>query len=244
MNLFRKRQGDATQGNGESLAAKKSSVENPYLNARRTWNGHVAGVMSAVQVWQVVGICGLLIAVGAVGGIIEIGSQSKIVPLVFREDAAGNTVSVTRVDKVPDAQVADYQTAVANFITDIRTVTPDVELQRKAILGTYAYLSPQDPATIKANEYLNGSAAVNPFTRAATETVSIEIHSVIEQTKDTWQVDWVETVRGRDGSIKEKPYAMRALVTLYQNKDTQVGPNTLVNAHFLFVRDFNWSKQL
>ncbi|QLZ70869.1 hypothetical protein FOLKNPGA_03688 (plasmid) [Legionella sp. PC1000] len=44
------------------------SNDNPYLNARRTWNGHVAGVMSALQVWQVVGITSLMISLASVGG--------------------------------------------------------------------------------------------------------------------------------------------------------------------------------
>ena len=38
-------------------------------------------------------------------------------------------------------------------------------------------------------------AESSPFKRAENETVSIEIASVIPQTPDTWQVDWIETTR-------------------------------------------------
>jgi type IV secretion system protein VirB5 len=222
------------------------NLENPYLNARRSWNGHVSGIMSAAQIWQVVGLISLLIALSAVGGIIHIGSESKFIPLVFQQDADGNTISVTRADQIPQAKVADYRTAVANFITDIRMVTPDVELQRKAVLQTYSYLASNDPATTKANQYLNGSAENNPFNRAVNETVSVDIRSVLQQSKDTWQIDWMETIRNRDGSLKQNPYMMRALVTVYQNQPTSDSTNleALRNPHFIFVRDFNWSKQL
>lgn len=83
--------------------------------------------------------------------------------------------------------------------------------------------------------------------------VSVEIKSVIKQSPDSqqqatesWQVDWVETVRNRDGTQKQPPTAMRALVTLYQGettKDTDAETLTL-NPHMLMVKDFNWAKQL
>ena len=221
-------------------------TDNPYLNARRTWNGHIAGVMSAIHVWQVVGMACLMIGLAAVGGMIYIGSQSKFIPLVFQQDSGGNTISVTRADKVPDADVDDYRTAAAHFIENMRLVTADTDLQTKAIWQAYACLSASDPAARKANEYLNSSAAVTPFTRAAHELVSIEIRSVLQQSKESWQVDWMETVRNRDGSLKEKPHLMRAMVNLYQNQPTGDTTNmeALRNPHFLFVRDFNWAHQI
>lgn len=221
-------------------------TDNPYLNARRTWNGHIAGVMSAIHVWQVVGMACLMIGLAAVGGMIYIGSQSKFIPLVFQQDSGGNTISVTRADRVPDANVDDYRTTAAHFIEAMRLVTADSDLQRKAIWQAYAVLSASDPAAMKANAYLNASADVTPFTRAAHELVSIEIRSVLQQSKESWQVDWMETVRHRDGSLKEPPYLMRAMVTLYQNEPTGDTTNmeALRNPHFIFVRDFNWSKQI
>lgn len=235
LNRLKKQSKDAVQSN-----------DNPYLNARRAWNGHVAGLMSAIQVWQVVGITSLMISLASVGGMIYIGSQSKFIPLVFQQDSSGNTVSITRADRIPDAKTDDYRTAVAQFIEHIRLVTADADLQRKAVLQTYAFLNAQDPATLKANEYLNANKEVNPFNRAANETVSIEIRSVLHQSKESWQVDWLETIRSRDGEQKTKPTLMRAIVSIYQNEPTSETTDieALRNPHFLYIRDFNWSKQI
>jgi type IV secretion system protein VirB5 len=69
--------------------------------------------------------------------------------------------------------------------------------------------------------------------------------SVIPQTPDTWQVDWVETVRDRQGVMKTQPARMRALVTVYtvpstpQTTEEQVRNNPLG----IYVRDFSWSRQ-
>nr|WP_255466119.1 VirB8/TrbF family protein [Legionella sp. PC1000] len=52
------------------------------------------------------------------------------------------------------------------------------------------------------------------------------MRSVLQQSKESWQVDWLETVRSRDGSQKTKPTLMRAIVSIYQNEPTSQ-PRTL-----------------
>ena len=71
--LVFKRSGHA----GEVLAAGEPEVsgsqggqgDNPYLAARRSWNDHVGGVVASRQLWQVVALLSLLIALASVGGI-------------------------------------------------------------------------------------------------------------------------------------------------------------------------------
>ncbi|MEX3547692.1 MAG: conjugal transfer protein TrbF [Burkholderia sp.] len=225
---------------------RKNEVENPYLAARRTWNEHVGAVVSSRQTWQVVGILSLLIALAGVGGVIHIGSQSKFVPYVVEVDKLGQAVAVAPAQRAAAVDQRVVHASVASFISDARLVTPDVALQRKAVFRLYSMLSANDPATAKTNEWLNGSEDSSPFKRAAKETVSTEILSVIPQTPDTWQVDWMETTRDRQGVVKGQPFRMRALVTVYtvaatpQTTEEQVRNNPLG----IYVRDFSWSKQL
>ena len=223
----------------------ETQVPNPYLNARRSWNSQVGSAMNLGMIGLCGGLICLLIALAAVGGMIYIGSQSKFIPLVFQQDSTKNIISMTRADRLPEAKVDDYRSAVADFISHLRLVTPDTDLQGKAVWRAYAYLAPGDPATTKANAYLNASPSANPFTRAIHETVSIEIKSVLQQSQNTWQIDWRETVHHRDGSLKAEPFIMRALVTIYQNPAADLESSQLFkNPHFIFIKDFNWSKQL
>ena len=219
---------------------------NPYLAARRTWNDHVRGVVAARQMWQVFGILCLLIVLAAVGGLIHIGSQSQFIPYVVEVDQLGQPAAVAPATQAKAADARVVKAQVAAFIGQIRLVTPDIALQRKAVFNVYAMLAPNDPATTKANEWLNGSEDASPFKRAAKETVSIEITSVMPQTPDTWQVDWIETVRDRQGAMKGLPIRMRALVTVYT---AEASPNITeeqirMNPMNVFVRDFSWTKQL
>jgi type IV secretory pathway TrbF-like protein len=191
----------------------------------------------------VVGILSLLIALAGVGGVIHIGSQSKFIPYVIEVDKHGQTVAVGPVTAGSKADPRVIHASVADYITNARMVTPDVALQRKAVFRVYSMLSPNDAATQKMNEWLNGTPDSSPFKRAVKEMVSVEIKSVLPQSPDTWQVEWVETTRDRQGVLKDNPVNMRALVNVYtieptsQTTDEQLRNNPLG----IFVRDFSWS---
>jgi type IV secretion system protein VirB5 len=158
----------------------------------------------------------------------------------------GEAVAVAPAQKAGKPDIRVVHASVASFISDLRMVTPDVALQRKAIFRLYAMLSRDDPATAKANEWLNGTEDSSPFKRATTEIVSTEIETVIQQSDDTWQVDWIETIRDRQGVVKGKPFRMRALVTVYTSPQSQKTTDEEVrkNPLGIYVRDFSWSKQV
>lgn len=220
--------------------------DNPYVTAQRAWNGHVGGVVAARRTWQILAILALLIVLASVGGMIHIGSQSKFVPYVVEVDKLGQAVAVAPAMRAEPVDQRVLHASLASFINDARLVTPDVALQRKAVFRIYSMLMPSTPATVKMNEWYKGADDASPFKRAATETVSIEIVSVLAQTPETWQVDWTETLRDRQGVLKIQPYRMRALLTIFtqsptsQTTDEQIRNNPLG----IYVRDYSWSKQL
>jgi type IV secretory pathway TrbF-like protein len=223
------------------------TTTNPYLNARRTWNAHTGSVVSSRQMWQIAGLLCLLITLSAVGGIIYIGAQSKFVPFMVPVDKLAQVGAPVALDPAAPTDPRVIRATVASFIDDARMVTPDIALQRKAVFRLYAHMAASDPATARMTEWLNGTPESSPFKRAESESVSTEIVSVLAQSPDTWQVDWTETVRDRTtGGVKSGPTRMRALVTVYvvppssQVTEEQMRDNPLR----IFVRDFNWSRQL
>ena len=225
---------------------RKGESDNPYLSARRTWNDHTAQAASSRQSWQLLAVLSLLVALAAVGGMVHVAGQSRFVPYVVEVDKLGQPVAVAPAQQALAADPRVVRAAVAAFVSDARLVTPDIALQRKAIYRLYSMLAANDPATAKANEWLNGTDQSSPLKRAAMETVSTEIISALPQTADTWQVDWTETVRDRQGVLKAPPFRMRALLTVYtvaatpQTTEEQLRNNPLG----IYVRDFSWAKQL
>lgn len=238
--LLKKKVKKENSNNADSF----KSEENPYLSARRSWNDHVGSVVTSRQSWQVIGILSLLVTLAAVAGITHIGSQSKFVPYIVEVDKLGQSQASGIVTAASPIDSRLFSSTVSEFIENARLVSPDVALQRKAVFKLYSHLSPNDPATIKMNEWLNGSEDSSPFKRAAKEMVSTEITSVLPQTPDTWQIEWTETTRDRQGVLKGKPVIMRALVTVYA---AETSPQTtekqlLDNPLSIYIRDFSWSR--
>ena len=220
--------------------------ENPYLDARKKHNDYESSRNASLRLWKLFGLLGLLTGLAGVGGMIHIGSQSKFVPYVIEVDKLGQTLAVSVADKAAPADPRIVSSLLARAITLARMVTPDVVVQRNAIFELYASLDSSDPAALKMQEYLGSDSDTSPFKRAAKETVDVQITSVIPQSDETWQVDWMETVRARgDGSIISR-FRMRALVRIYvvpptnRTSEEQIRKNPLG----IFIRDFNWSKQL
>ena len=246
--LVQKAPGGGKGQRGETLdgGRRDGESENPYLAARRTWNDQSAANVASRQMFQLLGVLALLVALAGVGGMTYIGSQSKFIPYVIEVDKLGQQHAVAPADRAAPVDQRVVHSSVAEWISSIRVVTPDIALQRRAVFKVYSMLAPNDPATAKSNEWLNGTKESNPFERAAKETVSVAIDSVIPQTPPTWQVDWTETVRDRQGSKKGEPQRWRALVTVYTTLPTSATTeedmrNNPLGVH---VRDFSWAKQL
>lgn len=245
MNLFKKDAARDERRSDKPMTGGRRAGEggNPFLNARRTWNDHVGRIVALNKMLILWGLAALFIVQVAVGGVIYIGSQSKYIPYVYEVDKLGQTRSVGPIAASSKVDPRVVRTMLSDWINDARMVTVDVALQRRAILRVYAKLSPKDPATIKMNEWLNGNPEKNPFKRAETELAEVEIKSVLRQTPDTWQVDWVETTRDRSGAPKAAPATWRALVTVYQAESNEGTDEQLeANPASIFVREFSWSR--
>lgn len=244
--LFKKPTDQDPRASSEVIAGgrRMGESENPYLSARRTWNDHTRGVAASRQMWQIFGILSLLIALAGIGGMIHVGSQSKFVPYVVEVDKLGETALVNRADKAGPVDPRVIKASVAAFIANARTVTPDAELQRKSIFGVYAMLSPTDPATQKMNEWFNASDESSPFVKATKIMVNIDNVTVLQHTPETWQVDWLETTRDRQGVVKDQPVFMRALVTVYVVEQTPATTEEQMqnNPLGIYVRDVSWTR--
>ena len=219
-----------------------SEADNPSLNARRTWNDHVARLVAARTMWQAVGLLSLLVTLGCMAGLLHLSARSQFIPYVVEVDKTGNVQAVARADQMAPANRAVIEAQLEKFITLSRRVTTDIALQRSAIFGVFAMLTPDAPATSKMTEHLSGAPDQTPFERAKRETVSTEIKSVLQQSAETWQVQWTETTYDRSGSRKAQA-SMQALVHVYQGDPRFVTEQALrENPLGIYVRDFSWNR--
>ena len=237
--MFRKK-------NKVDVTKSVSSVgeKNPYLESKHEWNNNTYAMVSSKNGWQLIAIGSVLISLASVGGILYIGNQSKFIPFVVQTDKLGKTLAIDPANKAYPEDVRIIKAMIASFINDSRMVTPDVVVQRKAVFNVYSMLNAGDPSIVMMGEYMNPSSGETPFARAAKKTVSVEIESILPQSKDSWQVDWIEIERERDGA-EIRRFRMRAVLNIYSipsdsaTTEEQIRKNPLG----IFVRDFSWTKQ-
>ncbi|MDR1611526.1 MAG: conjugal transfer protein TrbF [Planctomycetota bacterium] len=217
---------------------------NPYLNAKRAWNEHAGAIIASRRIWQTVALTALLIALGAVGGLIHLASQSTFIPYVVEVDKLGRAAAVQRADRAPAADERIIHAALAAFVHDVRMVSFDRNAQNDAIWRVYALLQSGDPATVKITEYMK-DPVTSPARRAEELSVGVEISSVLRQTPETWEITWTERVWNRQG-VRVEQYRMRGLATVYLVPPTSATTEEEIrrNPLGIHIKDFTWSRVL
>ncbi len=221
---------------------EKNLDDNPYLNARRTLNEANGAIIHSRHMWQAAALLALMVAIGAVGGVIYIGGQSKFIPYIVEVDKLGQASAVNRADRAVAVDERVVHATLAAFVGSVRMVSFDRTVQNDAIWRVFALLQSGDPATNKITEFMK-DPNTNPTQRAAESSVGVEISSVLRQTDETWEVNWTERVWNRQG-VRTDQYRMRGLATIYFVPPTTATTEEEIrrNPLGLFVRDFTWSR--
>jgi type IV secretion system protein VirB5 len=88
------------------------------------------------------------------------------------------------------------------FVQNLRTLTHDANMQNQMIYRAYDFLAEGSPAKMFLDEWYREQQ--KPMERIAAESVMVELRSVLPVSDKLYQVEWTETTRGADGSLKKK----------------------------------------
>lgn len=219
--------------------AGRNPPENPYLAARQEWNERYGSYVMAARAWRIVGITGMLMAVIGFSYALYQSTQVKLVPYIVEVDRLGTAASAGFPQQIEYADARVVRATLGSFVSNFRSVTPDAVVQKQYIDRTYALLRTSDPATEKINAWFRGNS---PFDRAVTMTVAIEVTNIVPLSNQSYQVDWTEFQRDRQGKeLGTRRYRGVATVTLTPPQDEAV---IRFNPIGLYLRDFEWTAQL
>ena len=219
--------------------AGRNPPENPYLAARQEWNERYGSYVMAARAWRIVGITGMLMAVIGFSYALYQSTQVKLVPYIVEVDKLGTAASAGFPQQIEYADARVVRATLGSFVSNFRSVTPDAVVQKQYIDRTYALLRTSDPATEKINAWFRGNS---PFDRAVTMTVAIEVANIVPLSNQSYQVDWTEFQRDRQGKeLGTRRYRGIATVTLTPPQDEAV---IRFNPIGLYLKDFEWTAQL
>lgn len=193
----------------------KSTLENPYLAARREWNERYGEYVMAAHLWKLIAFGSLAIAFLALGGAIYMGTQSKLVPYVVATNAEGRIISAGLADKMAPGENT-LRSVLSDWVGFHRSVVTDERVQRSYIEKTYAYILQGSSA--KETLDLWYSDGHDPFTRMTKETVSVEVESVLLLSPKSYQLEWKERTFDLSGKPIAAPAFYRALMTIEERE--------------------------
>lgn len=213
--------------------------DSPYLAARQEWTERYGSYVQAARAWRIVGILGLLMATIGFSYSMYLSTQVKLVPYIVEVDKLGTSVTVGFPQQIEYADPRVVRATLGNFITSLKSITPDAVVQKQYIDRTYALLRASDPSTQKINAWFRGNS---PFEKAKTSTVAIEVNNIVALSNQTYQIDWTEYERDRKGKeIGTRRFRGIATVALTAPQDEAI---IRLNPIGLYVQDFDWTAQL
>ena len=211
----------------------------PYLAARQEWNERYGSYISQAYAWRLTAVIALIVAVITSGGMVLIASQSQVVPYVVKVDKLGAAVAVDRADRAGRPDDAVIVAQLARWVSAVRSVYVDASAQRSLVKEGYAMINRRGGAFGVLNDYMRAN---DPFERAKTETVSVEVESVLPISGDSWRLEWREEVRGRDGArLTSSQY--QATVNISFNPPTDEA-TLRMNPSGLYINAFHWARRL
>lgn len=221
------------------ISNKKSGPENPYLAGRREWDERYGHLVTRERNWRIMALLCALSSLLTIPGLIYVSSRTHIVPFVVAMDSLGRPVASGPAEQTTSADDRVKRATLYTWLENLRLVTSDGIAQRKAIDRVYAYVASGSQAQAFISDFYRSDP---PQKRAQTETVSVEIQSVLPTSDRTFEIEWTETNRDLYGTVTQRA-RWKAAFTIAMNPPTDEA-TARINPLGIYVTNASWGKFL
>jgi type IV secretory pathway TrbF-like protein len=218
-------------------AHDRTSIDNPYLNARREWNERYGSYIARARNWRLAALGSIAVCLILSVGVIWLGLQSKIVPFVVEVDKLGQAVAVQRADRAAPVDQRVVKAQLAAWIVDVRSVSADPTAQKAALARVYSMVD-SSAATILNDYYRENS----PFDAGQQRRVAVSIDAVLPISDSSYQVQWTEDTRDLAGRLWKMTH-WQASIELVFDPPTEEA-QLLRNPLGIYVHALSWTQQL
>jgi type IV secretion system protein VirB5 len=172
-------------------------------------------------------------------GMVWLSARSRVVPFVVLVDSLGRPLALGLAEQASVGDDRLRRAVILDWIENLRMVTTDGIAQRRAIERVYAHIASGTSAQAFIGDFYRNDP---PFKRAQTDTVSVEVKSVLPTSDRTFEVDWIETSRDLYGAVKSTDH-WKGAFTIALNAPTDER-QARVNPLGLYVTAASWAKVL
>jgi type IV secretory pathway TrbF-like protein len=216
-----------------------ASPLNPYVAARREWDERYGEMITRAKNWRFIAMLSAMATLASVAGIVMLSARSKVVPFVVAIDSLGRTVAAGPAEETTTTDEKLKKAVLFTWIEDVRLVTTDPFAQRKAIDHVYAHLAMGSEAQAFVTAFYR---ADTPQKRSQTQTVSIDVKSVLPNSNRTYEIEWIETTHDLNGGILATDH-WKGSFTIAINPPTEERLMR-INPLGIYITDAAWTKVL
>ena len=214
-------------------------LHNPYLAARREWDERYGEFITRARNWRTMAAISGLVALLATSGMVWLSARSHVVPFVVLVDSLGRPIASGVAEQASVGDDRLRRAVIQDWIENLRMVTTDGIAQRRAIDHVYAHVASGTNAQAFVSDFYRNDP---PFKKAQTDTVSVEVKSVLPTSDRTFEVDWIETSRDLYGGVKSTDH-WKGSFTVALNAPTDER-QARINPLGLYVTAASWAKVL
>ena len=167
--------------------------------------------------------------------------MQKPQPYVLRVDqdnrvTYGGALDAKNIDINPYAP-----NEIVRYIENWRMVTGDNTMQKRAATRLYCMMIPGSAASERMNEYYQDPTN-NPFVVNRNHTRTVAMRTILQETSNTWSVEFTETTRDHTGQIfgEDNKYKVRMVIKKGDPRNECRDTNPLGT----YITDINWSNLL
>lgn len=222
----------------EERQEERNAPQSPYINARREWNERYGSYISRANNWRIAALGAIAVALVAVFGMFYMSTQQKVVPYAVTTNSRGDITNVQRALLASSPTKLQVAAALRNWVIGVRTVYVDSHAEQRIVNNTYAYTAPASACYRMISDYHRTN---NPYERAQNETVDVDVNAVVPISDRSWQIDWTESTRNRNGELESNVQYQGAITTTIAPATTDA--QMQVNPLGIFVQECNWTQR-
>jgi type IV secretory pathway TrbF-like protein len=210
--------------------------ETPYQRAGQAWDERIGAARVQARNWRLMAFASLALAGGMAGAFVWQSARGTVTPWVVQVDKLGQAQAVAPATAGYTPSDPEIAWHLARFIENVRAVSADPVVMRKAWLEAYDYVT--DKGALALDGY---ARADDPFAKLGKTQVAVDISSVIRDSPSSFRVAWTERAYV-DGQLAttERWTAILTVVLQAPASADQLRKNPLG----IFVNAINWSKEL
>ena len=217
----------------------KGALDTPYKRAKQEWDERIGDAVVQAKNWRLATFAVLLfIAMPAIAGLIYVGTLPKEVPHIIEVARDGSASYRGAIGKswsefTPSAASIKYH--LQRFVQATRTISSDKAVIKRSWFDAYKLVTPTGSNIL--NTYVRQQ---DPFLRADTERVSVDVLSMVPISSESWQVDWKESSWGVHGELLGESYWRGIFRVVFREPKNE--EQMIANPIGLYIDEFHWSR--